>query len=59
MVQKEPAPPVYDEHSFVIWSFPLRPDAVTGDAPGPSQSVRTTRPESQEKQAQSDYKYFS
>jgi len=27
IVQKEPAPPVYPEHSFVTWRSPLRGDA--------------------------------
>ncbi len=45
IVQKEPAEPVYAEHSFVTWSCPFRPDCADIEvAPMVSETVRATKP---------------
>jgi hypothetical protein len=47
IVQKEPAPPVYCEHSFVAWSGPFLlflSDADTDATPVLSARVRATKP---------------
>jgi hypothetical protein len=44
IVQKEPAVPVYCEHSFVTWSCLFRPEADTEAAPMLSARVRAIKP---------------
>ncbi len=46
MLQKEPTPPVYCEHSFVMCKLPLRPEAATEADSGPSERTGLKGPQS-------------